>query len=270
MSTDNLHNDRDELLVHIDNHIAHVILNRPNSRNALTFTMYENLAEICSRAGTADDSKHIKAIIISGAGDKAFAAGTDIGQFTDFTNAEDGQAYEARMEMVITEIETCKVPVIAALHGAVTGGGLVIASAAHIRVASTAAVAGMPIARTLGNCLAVSNLRRLTALFGESRVAHMILTAELIDADGLLASGFVHEILADQHALMARATEIADRMKTMAPLTIQASLEGLRRLRNAVPLPNDKDLIKRSYVSADFDEGVRAFLEKRKPEWQGK
>lgn len=270
MSTDDMYSDRDELLVNIDNHIAHVILNRPRARNALTFGMYESLAELCARAGTAGDSDRIKAIIISGAGDKAFAAGTDIGQFTDFTNAEDGQAYEARMETVISQIETCKVPVIAALHGAVTGGGLVIASAAHVRVASTAAVAGMPIARTLGNCLAISNLRRLTALFGQSRVAHMILTAELIDADGLLASGFIHEILTDKHALMARATEIANRMKTMAPLTIQASLEGLRRLRNAVPLPNDQELIKRSYVSADFAEGVSAFLEKRKPEWQGK
>ena len=87
----------------------------------------------------ADDSDRIKAIIISGAGDKAFAAGTDIGQFTDFTDPKDGQAYEARMEMVISKIETCKVPVIAALHGAVTGGGLVIASAVHVRIASAAA-----------------------------------------------------------------------------------------------------------------------------------
>jgi enoyl-CoA hydratase len=128
----------------------------------------------------------------------------------------------------------------------------------------------MPIARTLGNCLAVSNLRRLTALFGESRVAHMILTAELLDAEALLTSGFVHEVLPDQDGLMARANQLAERMKQMAPLTIQASLEGLRRLRQAAPLRDDADLIEKSYVSADFAEGVRAFLEKRKPQWQGK
>ena len=148
--------------------------------------------------------------------------------------------------------------------------GKVIAAAAHVRIASAAAVAGMPIARTLGNCLAVSNLRRLTALFGESRVAHMILTAELLDAEALLTSGFVHEVLPDQDGLMSRANQLAERMKHMAPLTIQASLEGLRRLRQAAPLPDDADLIEKSYVSADFAEGVRAFLEKRKPQWQGR
>ena len=116
MSTDDRHTDRNELLVNIDNHIAHVILNRPRARNALTFGMYENLAELCGRAGKADDSDRIKAIIISGAGDKAFAAGTDIGQFTDFTDPKDGQAYEARMEMVISKIETCKVPVLSLIH----------------------------------------------------------------------------------------------------------------------------------------------------------
>ena len=106
MITDAMHTDRNELLVNIDNQIAHVILNRPRARNALTFGMYESLAELCARAGKADDSDRIKAIIISGAGDKAFAAGTDIGQFTEFTDPKDGQAYEARMETVISKIET--------------------------------------------------------------------------------------------------------------------------------------------------------------------
>ena len=262
--------DKPELLVDIKDGIALVTLNRPQARNALTFKMYEDLAALCSRAGGVSDTDHVKAIIISGAGKKAFAAGTDISQFTAFTKTEDGLEYEEKVESVISQIETCKVPVIAALHGAVTGGGLMIASAAHVRIASSAAVAGMPIARTLGNCLAVSNLRRLTALLGESRVSHMILTAELLDANALFVSGFVHEILVDQDKLMTRAMQIAERMKHMAPLTIQASLEGLRRLRQAAPLPDDHDLIERSYVSADFAEGVNAFLEKRKPNWQGR
>jgi enoyl-CoA hydratase len=261
--------ENSELLVRHDNGITHVTLNRPAARNALTFEMYETLAALCGRAGTLDDPDNIKVIVISGAGDKAFAAGTDISKFTDFTSVEDGLAYEHKMESVIQQIETCRVPVIAALHGAVTGGGLVIATAAHVRLASRSAIAGMPIARTLGNCLAVANLRRLVALLGESRVAHMILTAELLDAEALFASGFVHELLDDRSSLLARATEIAIRMTAMAPLTIGASLEGLRRLRHDAPLPDDKDLITKIYQSADFAEGVSAFLGKRKPAWKG-
>jgi len=262
--------EKSELLVTHESGIAYVTLNRPSARNALTFEMYESLAALCSRAGTADDPDNIKVIVISGAGDKAFAAGTDISKFTDFTSVADGLAYETNVESVIHQIETCRVPVIAALHGAVTGGGLVIATAAHVRVASRSAIAGMPIARTLGNCLAVANLRRLVALLGESRVAHMILTAELLDADALLASGFVHELLDDKPALLARATEIATGITAMAPLTIAASLEGLRRLRHDAPLPDDRDLITEIYQSADFAEGVAAFLGKRKPAWQGR
>jgi len=262
--------DAQELLVRVDDGVAHVTLNRPQARNALTFEMYDALSALCARAGTAADSDGIRVIVISGAGDKAFAAGTDISKFTAFNSLDDGLKYEARVEAVITQIETCKVPVIAALNGAVTGGGLVIATAAHVRIASASALVGMPIARTLGNCLAASNLRRLVALFGESRVAHMILTAELLDADALLASGFVHEVLPDLEALMARAAQMAARMKTMAPLTVAASLEGLRRLRHAAPLPDDRDLITKIYQSADFAEGVSAFLEKRKPDWQGR
>jgi len=260
----------DEIIISVDQHIANVTLNRPDARNALTFGMYQALADLCWQAGTAQDDQHIKAIVIAGAGEKSFAAGTDIGQFTAFETLQDGHDYEAQIETVISSIETCRVPVIAALHGAVTGGGLVIAAAAHLRLASADVKIGMPIARTLGNCLAIANLRRLVALFGEARVAHMILTAELLSADQALASGFVHDVLEDRATMLARATALAQRLTTMAPLTIQSSLDGLRRLRHATACPDDSDLIAACYTSEDFAEGVAAFLEKRKPNWSGR
>ena len=261
---------QNELLAEFADGILMLTLNRPEQRNALTFGMYQQISEFCQRAGTERDEQGIKAIVISGAGEKAFAAGTDIGQFTSFETLEDGHEYEARIESVISSIETCRVPVIAALHGAVTGGGLVIATAAHLRLASADVKIGMPIARTLGNCLAIANLRRLVDLFGEARVAHMILTAELLSADQALASGFVHDVLEGRDAMLARATVLAQRLTTMAPLTIQSSLDGLRRLRRAATCPDDSDLIAACYTSEDFAEGVAAFLEKRKPNWHGR
>lgn len=261
---------QNELLVECSDGILRLTLNRPEARNALTFNMYQTLADFCMQAGTEHDNLGIKAIIICGAGDKAFAAGTDIGQFTAFNTPQDGHNYEAQIEAVISTIESCRVPVIAALHGAVTGGGLVIAAASHIRLASADVKIGMPIARTLGNCLAINNLRRLVVLFGEARVAHMILTAELLSADQALASGFVHDVLGNRDSLMLSAMELAKRITEMAPLTIQSSLEGLRRLRHAKACPDDTDLIEACYHSDDFAEGVSAFLEKRKPHWRGR
>ena len=261
---------QNELVVEIANGILALTLNRPETRNALTFGMYQKISEFCQRAGTEFDEQEIKVILISGAGEKAFAAGTDIGQFTSFETPQDGHDYEAQIEAVISSIETCRVPVIAAMHGAVTGGGLVIAAAAHLRLATADVKFGMPIARTLGNCLAISNLRRLVALFGEARVANMILTAEPLSADQALASGFVHDVLEDRTKMLARANALAQHLTTMAPLTIQSSLDGLRRLRHATACPDDSDLIASCYASKDFAEGVSAFLEKRKPKWSGR
>ncbi|HEX2941593.1 MAG TPA: enoyl-CoA hydratase-related protein, partial [Rhodopila sp.] len=166
----------DDLLYETHDGIGRIVLNRPQARNALTFAMYERLAEI------AADPGDVRALIITGAGDKAFAAGTDINQFRAFASPEDALAYEARIDRVLSAIERCTVPTVAAIAGACTGGGAGIAAACDIRIAAANARFGFPIARTLGNCLSMSNIARLTALVGSARVIEMIFTSRLFSA----------------------------------------------------------------------------------------
>ena len=251
----------DELLYEIRDGIGMITLNRPHARNALTFAMYERLAEIADEPGAA------RALIIAGAGDKAFAAGTDIAQFRSFSTAEDAIAYEARLDRVLGALERCKVPTIAAIAGACTGGGAGIAAACDLRIAAANARFGFPIARTLGNCLSMANLARLAAIIGTSRVTEMIFTARLLSAEEAFATGLVSEVHPDTAALDTRATALAMLVASHAPLTLRATKEALRRLRDN--LPPDEDLIRLCYMSADFREGMEAFLGKRAPLWRG-
>lgn len=252
----------DELLYDVRDGIGHVTLNRPQARNALTFAMYEALEAICT---TATD---IRALVITGAGDKAFAAGTDIGQFRAFAGAEDAIAYEAKLDRVLGAVERCPVPTIAAIAGACTGGGAGIAAACDLRIAAANARFGFPIARTLGNCLSMANIARLSALIGPARVTEMIFTARLLDAAEARSVGLVSEVLADPAALAERAEALARQVAGNAPLTLRATKEAVRRLRDN--LPPDEDLIRLCYTSADFREGMEAFLTKRPPVWQGR
>jgi enoyl-CoA hydratase/carnithine racemase len=251
-----------ELLFEIRDGIGFVVLNRPAARNALTFGMYERLA------GIAADPEGARALVVTGAGDKAFAAGTDIGQFREFRTAEDAIAYEAKLDRVLGTLERCPVPVIAAIAGACTGGGAGIAAACDLRLSAANGRFGFPIARTLGNCLSMANVARLAALIGPGRVTEMIFTARLLSAQEALAAGFVSEVLEDQAALMVRAEALARQIAGNAPLTLRATKEALRRLREN--LPPDEDLIRLCYTSSDFREGMEAFLGKRAPVWKGK
>lgn len=259
--------EADEILYRVEGRTGLVTLNRPQARNALTFAMYERLAEICRDGPEADG---LAAIVIEGAGDKAFAAGTDIAQFRDFRTAEDARGYEVRMTGVLEDIERCAVPTIAALNGATTGGGAGIAAACDIRIASRDLRFGFPIARTLGNCLSIDNLSRLETLMGAARTREMIFTARLIEADEALALGVVTELHDDKPAVVARAKEMAAAMAGLAPLTLRATKEGLRRLRVARTRVDDGDLVEMCYMSEDFREGLEAFLAKRKPDWKGR
>jgi enoyl-CoA hydratase len=251
----------DELLYDQRNGIGHITLNRPQARNALTFPMYERLAEIAAAPGD------VRALIIIGSGEKAFAAGTDINQFRAFTGADDAIAYETRIDRVLGAIERCPVPTIAAIAGACTGGGAAIAAACDLRIAAANARFGFPIARTLGNCLSISNIARLSALVGPARVTEMIFTARLFSADEALSIGLVTEMLPDHAALQVRAAELATTLAGHAPLTMRATREALRRFRDN--LPPDEDLIRLCYTSQDFKEGMDAFLTKRTPVWRG-
>lgn len=253
-SQDAASGDSAEILIETAGAIATVTLNRPRARNALTFEMYDGLAAFCRGI---DPDGPIRAVIVTGAGDRAFAAGTDIAQFRDFETAEDALAYEERIEAVLTALETCPVPTIAAIAGA-----------CDLRIAARGAKLGFPIARTLGNCLSMANYARLAALIGAGRVMEMIFTARLLEAEEAHAVGLVSEVLDDHPALMDRASELAHTLAGHAPLTLRATKEALRRIRHG--RTDGDDLVAMCYTSADFREGLEAFLAKRPAEWKGR
>lgn len=257
----------EEFLYEVRDGVGHLTFNRPEQRNAMTFGMYEGLAEICA-AAPADGS--VKAIVIQGAGDKAFAAGTDMTQFRAFSTPQDALDYEARMDRVLEAVERCPVPTLAAITGACTGGGAGIAAACDLRIADQRLKFGFPIARTLGNCLSIGNLSRLSALMGPARLREILFTARLIEAEEAGRIGLVSEILPDAAAVRARAAELATLLAGHAPLTLRATKEGLRRLRVEGPGADGSDFVVETYMSADFKEGLEAFLAKRKPNWSGR
>ncbi|MCW2317413.1 enoyl-CoA hydratase/carnithine racemase [Rhodoblastus acidophilus] len=243
--------------------IAHFVFNRPQARNALTFEMYEHLYQAVLRV---NEDRTVKALLISGAGGKAFAAGTDIAEFRALNSDQDCIDYETKIERILSALEQCRVPTLAAIAGACTGGGAAIAACCDLRLAASDAKFGFPIARTLGNCLSVANYGRLVHLIGAARVKDLIFTARLIGAEEARMFGLVGEIVAPE-ALRARAEELAKTVAGHAPLTLSATKQALLRLRP--PMETGADLVVMCYRSQDFQEGMEAFLAKRPPNWTG-
>jgi enoyl-CoA hydratase len=257
----------DDLLYDVRGHVGVVTFNRPAAHNALTFAMYDRLGEICASVPV---DRSVRAIIITGAGGRAFGAGTDISQFRDFKSAEDGLAYEDRMEAMFAKLERCPIPTIAAIPGICTGGAAVIAAACDLRIATRNLKFGFPIARTLANCLSAANIARVAMLTGTGRAVDMLMTTRLIEAEEALAIGLVNELFDTPEALMDRAYTLGEQIASQAPLTMRAGKEAVRRMRERFGGIEDKDLIALCYGSADFREGLDAFLAKRTPEFKGK
>jgi len=245
--------------------VAHVLFDRPWARNAMTWAMYDGLAAACA---AINENSCVRVAVLRGAGGKAFVAGTDIAQFRQFANGDDGVAYEARLDGFVDTLERLRVPSIAVVEGFAVGAGLAIANACDIRIAASGARFGVPIARTLGNCLSAANLRRLCVTLGVGWVKRMLLLAEMPSADSLLAIGYLEAVVA-QEALDAEVARLCERLRGHAPLTIAATRETLRRLAPA-PDVDISDLIRACYGSADFRRGAAAFSAGTRIDWEGR
>ncbi len=255
----------DELQVERAGSALRVMFNRPAQHNAMTWRMYDGLVEACE---LADGDDGIRVLVLRGAGGKAFVAGTDISQFTEFSDGDDGVAYEAKIARVASRLETVRVPTVAGISGYCVGGGLALAAVCDIRVATPSARFGVPIARTLGNCLSMNTYALLVHHLGPARTLDMLLRARSLTGAEAHAAGFVAELCGEDE-LDDRLDAIVDRLSEHAPLTMWAAKEAVRRLRLAA-LPDGDDIIRTVFVSEDFRRGVAAFVAKEQPVWTGR
>jgi enoyl-CoA hydratase/carnithine racemase len=257
-----------DTIFQIEPPLAILTFNRPEARNAMTWAMYDALVEACDRV---DRDESLRVLVLRGAGGKAFAAGTDISQFQRFQTPQDGVAYEEHLSEVLDRLERVIKPTIAQIEGVAVGAGCAIAVACDLRVATPESRFGIPIARTLGNCVTGAAFSRLVDLVGPGHAKDMLFTGRLVPAAEAQAIGLVNRVV-PAAAIEAAVRELATEIASNAPLTVRAAKEMTRRLltQRRLTSPDARDLIEMCYGSADFREGVAAFLAKRPPKWRGR
>jgi enoyl-CoA hydratase len=263
-----VHQSSPDALFEIDGPVAFLTFNRPDARNAMTWSMYEALIRACDDVEANHD---VRVLVLRGAGGKAFVAGTDISQFTQFRTRSDALEYEARLDSVFDRLEQVRKPTIAQVEGVAAGGGCVIALSCDLRLCTPEARFGVPIARTLGNCLSAANYQRLIDLVGPARTKDLLFTGRLVDASEALALGLATRVV-EPAAIDAEVRTLARKLSDHAPLTLHATKTMVRQILAArrVAVPEADDLIAQCYGSDDFKEGVAAFLARRSPKFSGR
>jgi enoyl-CoA hydratase len=245
--------------------IALITFDHVAARNAMTAEMYQSLKTICQ---DLTKNSAVRVAILRGAGGKSFVSGSDIAQFSTFQDGEDGIRYEEEIDDYLAPLAMLPIPTIAVIDGMAVGGGLAIASCCDFRISTPDARFGVPIAKTLGNCLSAANVAWLVAHLGMNIVKRMLLLAELVTAPELLKQGY---LLASYPAeeLEHEANQLAERLMKLAPITQKSTKQTLARIiKNN--LPDCSDLIRECYGSEDFKNGVTAFLDGKPPVWTGK
>src|SRR4051812_7791957 len=255
-----------ETLFQIDPPFAVLTFNRPQARNAMTWAMYDALLAACEEV---DSNADVRVFILKGAGGKAFVSGTDISQFQSFRTPQDAIDYEKKISMVLGRLASVVKPTITQIEGFATGAGCGLVATCDLSIASDDSQIGIPIARTLGNVASSGTFARIVHLIGPGRAKEMIFTGRLFSAQEAAAMGLINRVVPKaslESEVMALATQVA----ANAPLTIRATKEMTRRLMDERSTDQrDADLIEMCYMSADFKEGVTAFLSKKKPVWTG-
>ena len=253
------------LLVDVQDAVATVTLNRPDVLHALNAQMFDDLERVFQ---ALDDDASVRVILLTGSGERAFAAGADIRGLVE-TDAESGRKVSDRGQQVFRQIELCRKPVIACVNGVALGGGCELAMACTLRIASETAKMGLPEVK-LGLIPGYGGTQRLVRLVGRGAALRMMLTAAVICAEEALRLGLVQDV-APAAELMARARAMAATMAAMAPLAIEGVLEAVEHGTSIEDgLLSEAHIFGRLCGTADKHEGLTAFLEKRKPVWSGK
>jgi enoyl-CoA hydratase len=252
------------LLTALENGIFTITINRPDKLNALNKDVMNDLNQVMDEI--VQDTA-IKAIIITGAGQKGFVAGADISEFVGLSG-EQGMALAQKGQQIFFKIENCPKPVIAAVNGFALGGGCELAMACHFRLASENAKFGQPEVN-LGLIPGYGGTQRLVHLIGKGRAMELLMTGNMIDAQTALQYGLVNHVV-PQDALLIKATELATLISTKAPVAIAHCIAAANAAYTESGYQKELDAFGQCFETEDMKEGTSAFLEKRKAAFQGK
>ena len=254
------------LISEIKENILYVTINREKALNALNKDTLAELADVIAFAGKTDE---VRGVILTGAGEKAFVAGADIKEFSDYSGKQGEDLAKHGHELVFNAIENSSKPFIAAINGFALGGGLELAMACHIRIASDHAKLGLPEV-TLGLIPGYGGTQRLTQLVGKGKAIEMITTANMITALDAEKIGLVNDVV-PQSDLISKAEEMLNIIKQRAPLAVSAAIKSvIAAVNNNNGYATEIEEFGKCFETADFKEGVTAFIEKRKANFSGK